>query len=115
MTWELPHRVGFARAMDLVLTNRRFDAREAAALGIVSRVAPDDALDAVVDDVLAALRLVPVATLSESKRLLRTAIGANLHARLDEEARTIGRIGDTEDTREAIAAFLDKRPPEFSA
>ena len=40
---------------------------------------------------------------------------ADLHTQLDDEARTIGRIGDTADAREAIAAFLDKRPPTFSA
>jgi 2-(1,2-epoxy-1,2-dihydrophenyl)acetyl-CoA isomerase len=115
VTWELPHRIGFALAMDLVLTNRRVRADEARAMGIVSRVVPDDGLDAAIDDVLTALRRVPVSTLSESKRLLRRALAIDLHSQLDDEARTIGRIGDTPDTREAIAAFLDKRTPSFSA
>jgi 2-(1,2-epoxy-1,2-dihydrophenyl)acetyl-CoA isomerase len=115
VTWHLPHRVGFARAMDLALTNRRVTAGEACDWGIVSRIVPDDGLAGAIDEVLDTLRRVPTETLSETKRLLRRAISIDLHAQLDDEARTIGRIGDTADTREAIAAFLDKRAPNFSA
>jgi 2-(1,2-epoxy-1,2-dihydrophenyl)acetyl-CoA isomerase len=115
VTWELPHRVGIARAMDLALTNRRFTATQAAEMGIVSRVVADDRLDDECGDVLAQLALVPVETLAETKRLIRKAHVATRHDQLDEEAVTIGRIGDTADTREAIAAFLDKRTPRFSA
>lgn len=115
VTWELPRRVGMARAMDLVLTNRRFKAPEACDLGIVSRVVADDGVLAAVDEILSALRVVPVETLSEAKRLLRRSAACDLHGQLEDEARTIGRIGDTADTRETIAAFLEKRAPKLSA
>lgn len=115
VTWELPRRVGMARAMDLVLTNRRFKAPEACDMGIVSRVVADGGLEAEVAEMLRALRVVPVETLSEAKRLLRRAAGSDLHGHLEDEARTIGRIGDSDDTRETIAAFLEKREPQLSA
>lgn len=114
VTWELPRRIGMARAMDLALTNRRVDAAEAQAMGLVSRVVPPDGLDAALAEVLAAFRAVPAATLSETKRLMRRADGVDLHSHLEDEARTIGRIGDTADTREAIDAFLSKRTPSYS-
>lgn len=115
VTWELPRRVGQARAMDLVLTNRRFKAPEALEMGIVSRVVKQGDLLAAVEEVLAAMRSVPVEALSEAKRLLRRAVATDLHNQLDDEARTIGRVGDSADARETIAAFLDKRPPSLSA
>ncbi len=115
VTWFLPRLIGCARALDILLTNRRISAQEARDLGIVSRVVADNGLPAAVADVLAAMRQVPVATLSETKRLVRRAPVVDLHTQLEDEARTIGRIGDTTDTREAIAAFLDKRPPSYSA
>jgi 2-(1,2-epoxy-1,2-dihydrophenyl)acetyl-CoA isomerase len=114
VTWELPRRVGMATALDLILTNRRVTASEALQLGVVSRVIPDDQLTAAAKDVLAALALVPVETLAESKRLARKSRSQGLPEQLDEEAVTIGRIGDTQETREAIAAFLDKRAPKYA-
>ncbi len=115
VTWFLPRLVGIPRALDLLLTNRRIDAQEACQLGLVSRVVADDGLPGAIEDVLRALRKVPVATLSETKRLVRRGTDLDLHSQLEDEARTIGRIGDTADTREAISAFLDKRPPTYSA
>lgn len=114
VTWFLPRIAGYARSFDLLLTNRRFGTAEALDIGIVSRIAADDALSDELDAVLTALRRVPVETLAATKRLVRRAALADLHSHLDEEAVTIGRIGDTPDAREAIDAFLAKRAPQFS-
>ncbi|GAC1377558.1 MAG: enoyl-CoA hydratase/isomerase family protein [Acidimicrobiales bacterium] len=114
VTWFLPRVAGYARSFDLLLTNRRFGTAEALELGMVSRIAADNSLGAEVDQILAALRRVPVETLAATKRLIRRSALTDLHGHLDDEAVTIGRIGDTPDAREAIDAFLDKRPPRFS-
>jgi len=111
VTWFLPRYAGMAAALDLMLTNRRFTAAEALQLGLISRVVRDDGLEECVDQVISALRRVPTAALAETKRLARRAFAADLHSQLDDEARTIGRLGDTTETREVIAAFLDKREP----
>jgi 2-(1,2-epoxy-1,2-dihydrophenyl)acetyl-CoA isomerase len=114
VTWFLPKLVGPAVGLDLLLTNRRFDAAEARGMGLVSRVIADDQLSATVAAVVDSLRLIPVETLSETKRLLRRSWITDLHGHLEDEARTIGRVGDTTDAREMIAAFLDKREPRLS-
>lgn len=114
VTWFLPRLTGMAAALDLLLTNRRFDANEARALGIVSRVTPDEDLLSTVEEITTGMQRIPVETLSETKRLARRSTACDLHSQLEDEARTIGRIGDTADTREVIAAFLDKRPPQLS-
>lgn len=113
VTWELPHRIGMAKAMDLLLTNRRVSAAEASALGIASRVVADDELQAEVDLVIEALQVVPRQTLAETKRLIRSAQFRARTDQLEDEAVTIGRIGDSADSREAITAFLEKRRPAF--
>jgi enoyl-CoA hydratase/carnithine racemase len=56
---------------------------------------------------------VPPETVAETKRLLRAAIGRGRAEQLKDEAATIGRIGDSADTREAIDAFLNRRTPVF--
>lgn len=114
VTWFLPKLAGPAVGLDLLLTNRRFGAQEARELGLVSRVVADDELDATVASVVESLRVIPVETLSETKRLVRRSWVTDLHGHLEDEARTIGRVGDTADARETIAAFLDKREPKLS-
>jgi 2-(1,2-epoxy-1,2-dihydrophenyl)acetyl-CoA isomerase len=114
VSWELPRRLGTARAMDLILTNRPVGAEEAASLGIVSRVVDDAQLGAETRALARRLADGPRQALAEAKRLVRLAADRPKAAHLDDEARTIGDIGDTADAREGIAAFLDKRPPAFS-
>jgi 2-(1,2-epoxy-1,2-dihydrophenyl)acetyl-CoA isomerase len=114
-TWELPRRVGIAIAADLILTNRRVHAAEALSLGIVSRVVPAEQLGPEIAGIVWAIETVPPATVTEAKRLLRAAAGRSRTEHLDDEAVTIGRIGDTADTREAIDAFLSHRTPVYGA
>jgi 2-(1,2-epoxy-1,2-dihydrophenyl)acetyl-CoA isomerase len=114
VTWDLPRRVGTAVATDLILTNRRVTADEAAALGLVARVVDDEALDAEVARLAGGLARIPRETLRQTKRLLAASPGRTLADQLDDEATTIGTIGDTADARETVAAFLAKRPPRLS-
>ncbi|SDO32629.1 2-(1,2-epoxy-1,2-dihydrophenyl)acetyl-CoA isomerase [Cryobacterium flavum] len=114
VSWELPHRSGMAAAMDMILTNRRVSAVEAVSRGLASRAVPDAQLDEEIDSIVASLLVVPKQTLAETKRLVRTAYGVSLEQHLDDEAHTIGRIGDTRDARETIDAFLEKRRPVFA-
>lgn len=113
VSWELPHRAGLAAAMDLVLTNRRVSATEAVTLGLASRAVPDEDLDGEIESIVESLLVIPKQTLAETKRLLRASLSRALASHLDDEAHTIGRIGDTADARETIDAFLEKRRPSF--
>jgi 2-(1,2-epoxy-1,2-dihydrophenyl)acetyl-CoA isomerase len=113
-TWYLPRIVGVRRAAELMLLNERLDARAAAALGIVTRVVPDDDLESEVESVARALATGPTRAYGAVKRLLRTSVTSTLAAQLAEESATIAELAAAPDGREGVAAFLAKRSPEFT-
>ena len=86
---------------------------EAAALGMVNRAVPADALDAAVRETAAALANGPSITLGYMKRNMNAAEYQPLAACLDQEAMHHTRCGMTEDHKEAAAAFVEKRAPVF--
>jgi methylglutaconyl-CoA hydratase len=107
--------VGKRQARRLALTTERIGAAEALAIGLVTKVVPAQALDAAVDDVVAALLTGGPAAQAEIKRLL-----AQLHegpvtdAVVELTAQTIARVRGTEEAREGFAAFLAKRPARWA-
>jgi enoyl-CoA hydratase/carnithine racemase len=112
-SWALPRRVGLHRAKELTLLTDIIDAAEADRIGLVNRVVPDGELDKFVDEWAARLAAGPPIALAQSKRLLNNAVGITLEQALDEEgaAQTVNM--STEDTAEAVSAFLEKRDPTF--
>lgn len=112
-SWSLPRRVGLHRAKELALFAEIIDAAEADRIGLVNRVVPDGELDAFVDDWAARLAAQPPIAIAQSKRLLNIASTVSLEQALDEEgaAQTINFA--TNDTAEAVSAFLEKRAPTF--
>lgn len=112
-TYSLTHIVGTAKARELYLLAERFDAAEAARIGLVSKVLPDAEL---MDHVRATARRLaesaPIA-LREIKRNLNDALRLSFAEALDREAARHSYCGTTEDNTEAAKAFLDKRKPVF--
>lgn len=112
-TWTLPRIVGPAKARELYLLPRKFDAAEALRIGLVSEVLPDDELmDVARDRARQAAGYAPI-TFAFIKENLNDADRLQFSEALDGEARRHVRSGMTEDAREAAAAFLQKRRPEF--
>lgn len=113
-SWLLPRVVGFAKASELALTGDVIGAAEALAIGLVSRVVPD----AVLADTARALALRiaanPPHAVRLTKRLLREARTASLPTILETSAAMQALCHATDDHREAVAAFRDKRPPHFT-
>ena len=109
----LPRLVGVRRALDLALTNRPLDAAEALACGLVSRVVPDERVEAEALELAERLARGPTRALAAIRRLLRDAGLRPLGAQLAEEARSIALLAASGDAREGIAAFLAKRAPDF--
>ncbi len=112
-TWFLPRRVGWHRALDLMLTNRRLSAEEAVAWGLVDEVVPDgEALPAALEQ---ARRLAagPTGAYGAVKRLLRASATNGLETQMELEARTIADLSLRHDGVEGIAAFVEKRRPDF--
>ncbi|MFD6280051.1 enoyl-CoA hydratase/isomerase family protein [Streptomyces sp. NPDC060209] len=114
VSWFLPRIVGPKRALDLLLTNRRLPAAEAAAIGLVSRVVAPDRLSAEATRTAEALRRGPTAAFGATRRLLAAGLTADLGPHLDSEARAIAAAAASDEGREGVAAFLSKRAPEFT-
>ena len=109
MTWSLPRLVGYRRAQEIILGNRRVSAEEAAAIGLVTRVLADDALEAAGAELAANLARASTAALGAARQLLLDSFDAQLEDQLEREAQAIAAAGATPEARAAIAAFLAKR------
>jgi enoyl-CoA hydratase/carnithine racemase len=112
-TQRLARVLGKQRAMELVLTGRRFDAAEAQAMGLVNKVVADDAW---LDEAMALARAVaeqpPIAS-RLAKQAVIAAEETALSAGLENERRLYELAMATEDRQEGMNAFLEKRKPNF--
>ena len=111
----LTNAVGKRQARRLALTATRIPASEALAIGLVQQVVPADALDAAVDRVCAELLEGGPRAQAEIKRLFaQLHVGPITPEVRELTAQTIARVRGTEEAREGFAAFLAKRPPEWT-
>jgi 2-(1,2-epoxy-1,2-dihydrophenyl)acetyl-CoA isomerase len=113
-TVTLTQLVGLRQAMRILLTNPTLGAAEARDLGVVTEVVPDDQLGERVDQLAAELAASAPLALAATKRLVWAGVGATIHERLPEEARTVSELSGSADAREGLAAVLERRDPEFS-
>jgi 2-(1,2-epoxy-1,2-dihydrophenyl)acetyl-CoA isomerase len=113
VTYFLPRLVGLGRAHDIVLTGRDVDAAEAERIGIATLVLPEDGFAAGVARYAEQLAAGPPIALALSKRLLRASLDAQLIPQLRDELTHIKSCFASEDVREAMAAFREKRAPVF--
>ena len=112
-TWFLPRLVGAAKAAQLFFQNRVLSAAEALEYGMVSEVvAPSDVSDRALH-VAEQLAAGPTQAFATMRGLLRSAWDRTLTDQLDSERRTIVALAATQDAAEGIAAFAQKRSPEF--
>jgi len=113
-TSSIPSLVGHIRAAELILLGQSFDARQAAELGLVTRVVPDEMLLSTATETAQKLAQKPAGALQACKRLMqwsaRQQVEDAMRAENDEFA---SRVRSTE-TREAIRAFLGTRQPDFA-
>lgn len=113
-TYVLPRLVGLRRAQELAMLNRRLNANEALAWGVVTEVVPDVALPIRALTVAQTLAEGPTLALGSTKRLFASSNrGHSLEKHMQLESFAIARAGAKVDAREGIAAFLDKRKPKF--
>ncbi len=113
MSWLLPRLVGLRHAQDLILTNRRVGADEAAAIGLITRVVDDAELLAEGQAVAARMAQSSGVSIAGARALLAASFTNGLDAQLEAEARSIAAAGTTPESREGVAAFLGRRKPDF--
>ena len=106
--------IGVAAARRYMLTAEKFDSAEAYRIGLVHDITPADALDGKVNETLGALMLTSADAVGEAKRLVREVAGRPLDdALLADTAERIAAIRASDDGREGVRAFLDKRKPRW--
>jgi enoyl-CoA hydratase len=112
-TQRLTRAIGKARAMELVLTGRTIDAREAEAHGLVTRVVPSEETVAAALELGAAIAAMPPLAVRAAKEAVNRAEELSLEDGLAFERRTFYALFASDDQREGMAAFLEKRPPTW--
>ena len=112
-TYFVPRLIGLRRAQELMLTNRSLSAREAMQWGLVNNVIADSKLLSEAEGLARSLADGPTLALGAVKQLLNESFSGSLETQMELEARTIARMAKTDDSREGISAFVEKRPPRF--
>ena len=113
-TYYLPRIIGLRRTMELALTNRTLTAREAEAIGLVTRVVPDNQLIAQAESIANELAHGPTRAYGGVKRLLYGAAANSLYDQMELENESMTDMAHSADAQEGVAAFLEKRPPQFN-
>ena len=112
-TWLLPRLVGKARAMEMLLLGERVSAEQAAAWDMIGRVVEDGELMAEAFSLAARLARGPTRAFGLLRRLVRDGAQASLTEALAAERVAQKAAGETEDFRNAVSAFVQKRQPKF--
>jgi len=109
----LTQQLGLFRAKELVYSGRRVEATEALSLGLVNRVVPDVELDAIAWQQAEELARGPTFALGIAKKMFKLMYQPDLETLLDAEAWAQGIALMTDDHKEGVRAFFDKRKPQF--
>jgi 2-(1,2-epoxy-1,2-dihydrophenyl)acetyl-CoA isomerase len=113
-SWLLRQRIGVHKAKEIAFTGRMLSAADALALGLVNTVVPVDELDSAVDEIAGTIAAGPPVAISMTKRELDNAGQMSLAQALETEAIAQSVNVQTDDLREALTAYVERRPPNFS-
>lgn len=113
ISWMLPRRVGEVRARDMVLLGRVVDGAEAAGWGMIHAAVGTEELTAATDELVARFAGAPTVAVGLAKALLHAGRSASLEEQLQAEAFSMELSSRSEDFKEGLAAFREKRSPEY--
>jgi len=113
-TWFVTQLLGYARAFEWLTSGRKLSAAEAHSWGLVSEVVPANELSGRVAEVAGRYAAAPTRGIGMTKRLLDRAARSRLEEQLEWEAQLQAAAVASEDFREGVAAFLEKREPRFT-
>ena len=113
-TCSVPAMIGHIRAAELILLGAPFDAKRAVELGFANQVVPDESLVATATETARKLAAKPTRAVQASKRLLKSPFRDWVKAAIKRENEAFSVQVRSDEAREAFAAFLEKRPPDFA-
>ncbi len=113
-TQRLTRAIGKARAMELILTGRHMDAREAESFGLVSRVVPAEATLATALELAGRIAAGPPLAVRAAKQAILRSFELPLSAGLEYERRAFYTLFASDDQSEGMAAYSEKRPPRWT-
>src|ERR1700753_1728220 len=112
-SFTIPARMGHIRAAELILLGAPFDAKRAADLGFVTQIVPDQDLLRIATETARKLAMKPTNALRAIKRLMKQSFSEQTKAAIKAENEEFSVQVRSDDAREALRAFLEKRPPDF--
>lgn len=112
-SYLLPRVVGTNTAKELVMTGEILDAADAEDLGLVNRVAPSESFESAAEEFVSEIAEGPTVAISTSARLIDEAFEKSFEQALQDEATAQGVVFASDDHAEGVAAFGDRRDPEF--
>jgi 2-(1,2-epoxy-1,2-dihydrophenyl)acetyl-CoA isomerase len=112
-TWLLPHHVGVSTALEMALTNRKMGADEALGRGLCVEISEPGASVGLALDYARRMADMPTDALVTTRRLIRGSAGLTFDQGLEHEKAEQTRLGKTPEHAEGVAAFLEKRKPNF--
>lgn len=110
----VPQMMGYHRAAEALLLGEPFMAEAAQEVGLVNRIVPPTEVNGLVQTLARKLAAKPLASLVETKRLMKKGQMAQVLAQMQEEGDSFGRLLQEPAAKEAFTAFLEKRRPDFS-
>jgi len=110
---SIPARIGHIRAAELILLGQGFDAKRAAELGFVNKVVPDEKLLETATETAQKLAQKSAKALQVTKRLMALPVRMQIEQGIKAELEQFSLLVRSADTKEALTAFLEKRPPNF--
>jgi enoyl-CoA hydratase/carnithine racemase len=113
-TQRLPRLIGKAKAAEWILTGDLFTAQEALRLGLVNAVVPQDQVLKAAKDLARKLALKSAVAVGQALQAIEAGMDLPLEEGLAKEAEAFGRVAASDDSKEGIRAFLEKRQPQFT-
>jgi 2-(1,2-epoxy-1,2-dihydrophenyl)acetyl-CoA isomerase len=105
--------VGYQKACEYILTSKIFTVEEAKKLGIVNKIIERDELDNTIEEYLSKFRKLPPIAIGKAKMLINKSLENDMISHLELESITAAYTAGTDDFKEGVAAFTEKRKPEF--
>ena len=112
-TQRLPRLVGKGIAKELIFTGKMIDAKTAERIGLINMVVPPEKLKSAVEELASAIMNKPPIAIKLAKELINNSIETDQRTGLIHEAEAFGILTSTDDFKEGVSAFLEKRKPEY--